>query len=126
MTYPKTKTEPIRQRISKIVFESDSVAGRRFDKILFIAIILSITVVVLASVESIASKHASTLNVLEWIFTIAFTFEYLVRVYCSRHRLHYIFSFFGIIDLLAVVPTYLALIFPELHSLIDVRVLRLV
>jgi voltage-gated potassium channel len=83
-------------------------------------------VVVLASVESIASKHAVTLNILEWIFTIAFTLEYLVRVYCSKQRLNYIFSFFGIIDLLAIVPTYLALIFPELHSLIDVRVLRLV
>lgn len=124
--HPNTKTEPIRQRISKIVFESDTVAGRRFDKALFAAIILSIMVVVLASVESIASKHATTLNVLEWIFTVAFTLEYLVRVYCSRQRLQYIFSFFGIIDLLAIVPTYLALIFPELHSLIDVRVLRLV
>ena len=74
--HPNTKIEPIRQRISKIVFESDTVAGRRFDKALFAAIILSIMVVVLASVESIASKHAITLNVLEWIFTIAFTLEY--------------------------------------------------
>lgn len=126
MTTLASETDSFKQRISKVVFESDTRAGRRFDKILFVAIIVSVAVVVLASVDTIAKKYASILSALEWLFTIAFTLEYLVRVYCAPDRRQYMLSFFGIIDLLAVVPTYLALIFPELHSLIDVRVLRLI
>lgn len=121
-----SETDSFKRRISKVVFESDTRAGRRFDKILFVAIIVSVAVVVLASVDTIAKKYASILSALEWLFTIAFTLEYLVRVYCAPDRRQYMLSFFGVIDLLAVVPTYLALIFPELHSLIDVRVLRLI
>ncbi len=118
--------ETIRQRISRVVFESDTLAGRRFDKALFVAIIASVAVVVLASVDAIGKKHAGLLSALEWLFTVAFTLEYLIRIYCAPNRRQYMLSFFGVIDLLAVIPTYLALIFPELHSLIDVRVLRLI
>ncbi|MBZ1350289.1 ion transporter [Alcaligenaceae bacterium LF4-65] len=126
MTITVRKKETVRNRLSKIVFESDTLAGRRFDKALLVAIVLSIAVVVLASVDRFAIKYAGILSALEWLFTIAFTLEYLTRVYCAPDRRKYVLSFFGIIDLLAIVPTYFALIFPELHSLIDVRVLRLI
>jgi voltage-gated potassium channel len=66
------------------------------------------------------------LNILEWIFTIVFTLEYIARVYCAQNRMQYVKSFYGIIDLIAILPTYLAMLFPELHALIDVRVLRLI
>jgi voltage-gated potassium channel len=126
MTNSISEKESFKHRISKVVFESETSAGRRFDKVLFVAILVSVAVVVLASVESIAKKHEDILSLLEWFFTIAFTLEYLIRVYCAPDRRQYVLSFFGVIDLLAVVPTYLALLFPELHSLIDVRVLRLI
>jgi voltage-gated potassium channel len=126
MTSTVRKKDNVRNRLSKIVFESDTLAGRRFDKVLLVAIVLSIAVVVLASVDRFAVKYAGILSALEWLFTIAFTLEYLTRIYCAPNRRKYILSFFGLIDLLAIIPTYFALIFPELHSLIDVRVLRLI
>ena len=115
-----------KQRLARIVFESDSTAGRLFDKVLIAAIVLSLLVVVLESVDSISRNHQMAFSALEWTFTALFTLEYVVRVYSSENRIKYIFSFFGLIDLLAVIPTYLALTFPDLHALIDVRVLRLV
>ncbi len=126
MSTAEFKQETLKQRLSRIIFESDTVAGRRFDKALFLAIILSVGVVVLASVETIATRYLRLLSLLEWFFTIVFTLEYVIRIYCAENRRQYIFSFFGMIDLFAVLPTYLALLFPELHSLIDVRVLRLI
>ena len=126
MTNLSTEKASFKHRISRVVFESETLAGRRFDKVLFVAILVSVAIVVLASVDSIAKKHEGILSVFEWFFTIAFTLEYLIRVYCAPNRRQYMLSFFGVIDLLAVVPTYFALLFPELHSLIDVRVLRLI
>ena len=126
MSTAEFKQETFKQRLSRIIFESDTVAGRRFDKALFLAIILSVSVVVLASVETIATRYLRLLSLLEWFFTIVFTLEYVLRIYCAENRRQYIFSFFGVIDLVAVLPTYLALLFPELHSLMDVRVLRLI
>ncbi len=124
MTSTVRKKDNVRNRLSKMVFESDTLAGRRYDKVLLVAIVLSIAVVVLAGVDRFAVKYAGILSALEWLFTIAFTLEYLTRIYCAPNRRKYILSFFGLIDLLAIIPTYFALIFPELHSLIDVRVLR--
>jgi voltage-gated potassium channel len=77
------------------------------------------------SVQAIHASHGRAFAVVEWIFTLLFTAEYLARLLCVRKPLQYATSFFGIIDLIAVLPTYLALFFPELHALIDVRVLRL-
>lgn len=114
-----------RLRWYTIIFEADTRAGRRFDQILIGIILLSIGVVMADSVESVSRLHGRTLAVLEWGFTLLFTLEYLARLLCVRHPLRYATSFFGIIDLVAVLPTYLALFVPELHALIDVRVLRL-
>ena len=126
MPTEQLKVSTLKQRLTKIVFESDTTAGRLFDQVLIVAIVLSLVVVILDSVDSISRRYHFPLSFLEWTFTALFSIEYAIRVYCSEKKLRYIFSFFGLIDLLAVVPTYLALLFPELHALIDVRVLRLI
>ncbi len=114
-----------RQRLYTIIFEADTRAGRRFDEWLIAAILMSLVVVVLDSVASIAQQHHTLLWGLEWVFTVIFTLEYLARLWCAPHPWAYARSFFGVVDLLAILPTYLALLVPELHALIDVRVFRL-
>ena len=128
MTQP-VQTPPamsFRQRLYTIIFEADTRAGKLFDEVLIAAILLSLVVVVLDSVESIASKHSDLLTALEWGFTLLFTAEYLARLWCAPKPLAYARSFYGVVDVLAILPTYLAFFFPGLHALIDVRVLRLI
>ena len=114
-----------RLRLYGVIFESDTRAGRLFDQWLIVAVLASVAVVVVTSVQTIGGRWRSSFEVLEWVFTAMFTLEYLARLACVRHPLRYATSFFGIVDLLAVLPTYLALLFPEAHALIDVRILRL-
>ncbi len=114
-----------RLQLYTIIFEADTRAGQLFDRWLIALILLSLAVVVADSVTALQSRYAQTFDMLEWLFTIVFTLEYVARLVCVRHPLRYATSFFGIVDLLAILPTYLALLFPELHALIDVRVLRL-
>ncbi len=114
-----------RLRLYTVIFETETRAGRLFDVVLIGVILLSIGVVMADSVQSVHQVHGRALNSLEWIFTLLFTAEYIARLLCVRRPLQYATSFFGIVDLVAVLPTYLALFFPELHALIDVRVLRL-
>ena len=114
-----------RLRLYTIIFESDTRAGRLFDKTLVGAILLSVAVVMADSVQSLHARHFLTFQTLEWLFTGLFTLEYLARLACVRHPWRYARSFYGVVDLVAVLPTYLALLFPEVHALIDVRVLRL-
>lgn len=108
-----------------VIFEADTRAGQWFDRSLIVVILASVAIVVLDSVQTIGIRHQTLFNVLEWIFTIAFTLEYVARLVCVRQPLRYALSFYGVIDLLALLPTYLALLVPEIHALIDVRVLRL-
>ena len=114
-----------RLRWYTVIFEADTRAGRLFDQILIGVILVSIAVVMADSVQSIHLAYGRTLEVTEWVFTLLFTVEYLARLLCVRRPLQYALSFYGLIDLVAVLPTYLALFVPELHALIDVRVLRL-
>ena len=114
-----------RRKLYLIIFESDTPAGLLFDQLLLIAILASVTVVMLDSVESISSRHHMTLAALEWIFTALFTIEYIARLLCVERPRRYARSFYGIVDLVSVLPTYLAFFVPELHALIDVRVLRM-
>lgn len=114
-----------RLKLYTIIFEADTTAGRRFDQWLIIAILISIAVVVADSVEPIRSTFHNPLLALEWGFTLLFTAEYIARLICVRHPLRYALSFYGIVDFLAILPTYLALLVPEAHALIDVRILRL-
>jgi voltage-gated potassium channel len=108
-----------------VIFEADTRAGKRFDQWLIALILLSVFTVVLDSVASIRAEHGSTLRALEWVFTAIFTVEYLTRLACVRHPLRYATSFFGVIDLIAILPSYIAFFVPEAHLLIDVRILRL-
>ena len=114
-----------RLRLYTIIFEADTRAGRLFDQWLIVLILASIVVVVMDSVQTLASRYHQIFFSLEWLFTAAFTLEYIARLACVRHPLRYALSFYGIVDLLALLPTYLALLVPEAHALIDVRVLRL-
>lgn len=109
----------------RVVFESDTRAGVLFDKVLVALIVTSLLVVIADSVESLQKQWSGTFKVLEWGFTLLFSLEYVIRLLCVRKPLRYATSFFGVVDLIAVLPTYLALLFPEIHALIDVRVLRL-
>lgn len=109
----------------KIIFESQTPAGRTFDLILLTIILASVLVVMLDSVESYTARHGSVLNGLEWTFTALFTAEYIARLVCVQRPWRYAVSFYGIVDLMSVLPTYLAYFFPELHALIDIRLLRL-
>lgn len=115
----------LREWLYTVIFESDTRAGRAFDLALIAAILLSVTVVVLDSVRPIALRHGRLLDALEWFFTLLFTFEYCARLYSVRHPLRYATSFFGIIDLLSILPSYVALLVPELYVLLDIRLLRL-
>jgi voltage-gated potassium channel len=114
-----------RRRWFIIIFEADTRAGKRFDVWLLLAILASVIVVMLDSVQIVSARHGTLFTALEWGFTLAFTAEYVVRLICVERPMRYARSFFGVIDLLAILPTYLAFFFPELHALIDVRVLRL-
>jgi voltage-gated potassium channel len=127
-TDPRQLGRPLsgwRLRLYTIIFEADTRAGRAFDLALIVMILASVAVVVLDSMASVHQQHGRWLKGLEWFFTLAFTLEYLARLACVRHPWRYARSFFGIIDLLAILPTYLAVLVPEMHSLIDVRLLRL-
>jgi voltage-gated potassium channel len=114
-----------RLRLYTIIFEADTRAGRAFDVTLILCILASVTVVVLDSMASVSARHGHWLSVLEWAFTITFTVEYLARLICVPRPLRYARSFFGVIDLLAILPSYLALLVPGLNALVDVRILRL-
>lgn len=114
-----------RLRLYTIIFEADTLAGRRFDQALIALILLSVLVVVLDSVAAVEARVGLTLDVLEWCFTLTFTVEYVLRLLCVRRPLAYALSFYGLIDLISVLPTYLAMLVPEAHFFIDVRILRL-
>lgn len=122
---PELTMAPWRQRLYIIIFEADTRAGRWFDQAVLVLILLSLLVVMADSVQQIHQQHHQALQVMEWVFTVLFTLEYLARLMCAPHPWRYATSFFGIVDLLAVLPTYIALLVPEAHALIDVRVLRL-
>lgn len=114
-----------RLRLYTIIFEADTRMGRAFDLVLLGFIVVSVGIVMLDSVARINDRLGGAFTWFEWFFTIVFTIEYVLRLVCVRHPWRYATSFFGVIDLLAVLPTYLAFFFPELHALIDVRILRL-
>jgi voltage-gated potassium channel len=114
-----------RRRMYNVIFEADTRSGRNFDIALVIAILLSIIVVVLDSVPQFHLNHKGTMNVLEWGFTLMFSAEYIARLLAVRHPIRYATSFFGIIDLMSVLPTYFSLFVPEAAALLDIRILRL-
>ena len=119
------QTGPFRTRLHEIIFEADSPAGRLFDILLIVLILASIIVVMLDSVKVIHIRYGLALTVAEWLFTLLFTLEYGLRIYCLKHPRHYVLSFYGLVDLVAVLPAYLSLLFPGSQYLLVVRALRL-
>ncbi|WP_051971704.1 ion transporter [Massilia sp. 9096] len=115
----------LRRRMYDVIFEADTPAGRRFDILLVGAILLSILVVVLDSVPELERAWGPVLNGLEWGFTLLFTVEYAARLLCVRRPWRYATGFFGVIDLLSVLPTYFSLLVPGSAMLLDIRILRL-
>lgn len=114
-----------RHRLHEIVFEADTPAGRWFDVLLFAAILLSVTAVALESVTSIREAYGTQLVWLEWSITVFFTIEYVVRLLTVKRPASYAFSFFGLVDLFSIVPTWVSLFLPGAQSLLVIRVLRL-
>jgi len=114
-----------RYQVGRIIFETDTLAGRVFDVVLLWAILLSVTAACLESVASIREDYGTLLRAAEWVFTALFSVEYLLRLICAQRRLRYAVSFFGVVDLLAVLPTYLSLVVPNAQALIVIRALRL-
>ncbi len=116
----------LRQKLYQIIFEADTKAGKRFDIFLILLILFSIGIVMVESDVTILPDHTGWLVMAEWVVTILFTVEYFLRVWIIDKPRRYIFSFFGIIDLLAILPTYLGLLVGGTQMLIVVRALRLV
>ena len=114
-----------RQKIYEIVFEAETPAGRIFDITLISLILLSVLTVFLESVRWIREIFGSELHAAEWTFTVLFTVEYILRLISVRQPIRYILSFYGLVDLLAILPTYLSLFFPGTQYLLVIRILRL-
>ncbi len=123
--HPPDDQSGLRQRLWRIIFLSDTFAGRLFDVVLLLLIALCVVVVMLESVEPLRQQYAPLFRGLEWTFTGIFTAEYLIRLAVVRDRRKYATSFFGVIDLISILPSYLELLFPGSHYLMTIRVLRL-
>ncbi|MCA0152782.1 ion transporter [Winogradskyella vincentii] len=120
-----TKKHSWRAKLHEIIYEADTPVGKLFDVILLIAILASIVLVMLESVESIDNKYHGLLDISEWIITILFSIEYIARIVVVKKPIKYITSFYGIIDLLSTIPKYLSLLLVGSHSLVAFRALRL-
>ena len=114
-----------KERLHRVIFEADTTSGKLFDVALLLVILISIVIVSLESVESINQRHEDLLRGLEWAITVMFTVEYLLRLYCTKHSKKYATSFYGVIDLVAILPTYLSLFIPGAQGLLVIRSLRL-
>ena len=114
-----------RRKLFTVIFESATPAGKAFDVALLLLIVASVVVVMLDSLQGAGGRYAKTFDALEWLFTLIFTVEYIARLSCVERPLRYARSFFGVVDLFTVLPTYLALFLPQLGVLMDIRLLRL-
>lgn len=121
----KSRIDLIRQRIYIVIYGTNTRAGKLFDVFLLIFILLSVAAVMLESVQEIDAKYHTALWVAEWIFTILFTIEYILRIFSTKKPWKYIFSFYGIIDLLAILPMYLSFFITGSNLLASIRALRL-
>ena len=115
---------PLRTRLHEIIFEADTPAGKYFDILLILSILISVGLVMLDSVSRLQQLYGHLLFLGEWFFTVLFTIEYLLRLYCVGRPLAYASSFYGIVDLMAVLPTYLSVFFPGTQYLLVIRILR--
>ena len=122
---PSEEIKPWRINLYEIIFEADTPTGKLFDVLLIWAILLSVTVVFLESISVLKADYGDWFNLLEWVFTILFTIEYVLRIIGVRKPTRYIFSFYGVVDFLAIAPTYLSLLITGSQYLLVIRILRL-
>ena len=121
----KENLSDIKKKLYEIIFESDTTAGRVYNIVLLLCIVASVIIVTLESVPAVQAHFSNWLFILEWFFTIIFTLEYFARLWIVTNKRRYALSFFGIIDLLSILPTYLGLIFVGAQSLMVIRSIRL-
>ena len=115
----------LKEKVHSVIFEAETSKGHIFDMFLLCMIIGSVAAVMIESVDSVKEKYGTLLLVLEWVFTIVFSIEYIVRLWVVKRPKAYAKSFFGVVDLLSCLPTYIGLFFPGTHSLLVIRILRL-
>ncbi len=120
-----TQLSPWRRKMHEIIFEADTTAGKLFDVVLLVMIVISIVTVMLESVVPIQQKFGVELNIIEWVLTVLFTLEYLARILSVGKPLKYVFSFYGLVDLVSIIPTYLGLFVTGTQTLATVRSIRL-
>ncbi|MEN8256909.1 MAG: ion transporter [Thermodesulfobacteriota bacterium] len=122
--YSPLKLSSWREKLHKVIFGAETKAGKTFDVVLIASILISVVAVMLDSVQTIQARFGTVLYFLEWFFTLLFTVEYIIRIICVRRPIRYIISFFGLIDLLSILPTYLSLFLPGVQFLLVIRILR--
>ncbi len=128
MEEPAAESPPasgLRRHLYEVIFEAETPAGRGFDVALLVLILLSVLAVLLESVAGFRAEYGRELRWLEWGITFLFTLEYLLRLWVVRRPLAYAWSFFGVVDLLAILPTYLSVVIPGAQSFLVIRALRL-
>lgn len=121
---PQTHSGDWRERLHEVIFEADTPWGKTFDVVLLASIVISVVVVMLDSVAWYGSRYGETFYRIEWFFTLLFTVEYVLRILAVRKVRGYIFSFYGIVDLLSILPTYLSVLLPGSQYFLVIRILR--
>ena len=121
----KNDENSLRRKLYHVIFEAETSAGRAFDIVLILIILLSVFTVVIESVASIKNTYGNILLKAEVFFTVIFTIEYILRIYATPKPIKYIFSFYGLVDLLAIIPSYLSFLFPGAHSMLIIRAFRM-
>lgn len=124
-TKHKNRITSLRANLHEIIFEADTKVGKTFDIILLISIMISVVIVMLESIQSVKASFGSILIAIEWFFTLLFTIEYLLRLFSVGKPIKYATSFYGIIDLMAILPTYISLFVGGTQHLLIIRLLRL-
>lgn len=123
---PETPSRPHWKNVLyEVIFEADTPAGKAFDVLLIISILASVLAVMLDSIEIVRVQHGGLLYGIEWFFTLLFTAEYVLRLICVGRPLHYALSFYGLVDLLAIIPTYISVFMPGTQYLLVIRILRI-
>jgi voltage-gated potassium channel len=121
----KRQQTPLQEQFYEVIFGTETPAGKWFDIILIVVILASVAVIMLDSVHKLDAEYGNFYLKLEWVFTLLFTVEYLVRIWCAPNRKAYVWSVYGVIDLLALLPTYLSLLVPQTAPLLIIRLLRI-
>ncbi len=119
------KLSPLQDRVYTVIFGTETPAGKWFDLLLIVAILTSVLVIMLDSVQTMNASYGALFWKIEWGFTLLFTVEYAIRIWCTPNRRAYLFSVYGLVDLLSILPTYIALFLPQAASLLIIRLLRI-